>query len=632
LATELEQYLDLKGIEYRGDLQLNLLTCPACKRDEWSCYINNDEESEKYTLWDCKKASCNAKGNLNQFKKLMGDRVQRAPIQRIISGGPIPSMRHVPKMEPIPNIDRAAQLLRDSPEIVDWFVENFRWDEETLFRMKVGLGDAYVHLEDKNENGQRVSGRYPCVWYPSFEDGLCSMVKYRTLPGQPRGFGNVSGRPLPLYNGDVLKTNPGYVVIVEGEKNALTLLSLGEPNVIGIPGAGLAKPEWAESLKSIPTKYVIYDTDLAGRTGMGTLIEKMGGTGWVCVDLGKFTYAEYGEDEQGVFQTDHPGKDITEWVVSGKTYEDFQTLLATAAVNNLSARDLLEMGDDSLDLKIISHEELLDRPKREFVVDGLLPEGGIAIMVGPPGGGKSTVSKQMVMSISRGQQVLGREVKQGSVLFIELDEPISWTRDTLISMGVKFGEDPIHLVEDIDKNTVFAGIRKALKRDKSIRLVVVDTMNKVLGVDDINSYSEMDPALEKFRNIVKAFPHVSVLILHHAKKMGGSLGSTAIDSNADIILNIEMDTNLAMVSNMWSSKARVCAMVPKTALKFDATTQLYRILTKEELSALKGEKKTAEVAPGIPMVVSKRAKEMNAAKALVQAERDAKQIEEVPEP
>src|SRR6202000_2827062 len=95
------------------------------------------------------------------------------------------------------------------------------------------------------------------------------------------------------------------------------LLSLGEENVVGVPGAGLGKVEWADKISKVRTKYIVFDNDAAGREGADNFIASIGGSGCTNIDLGRLVKA-----------TGTEGKDITDWVNTGKTLEDFKALLA----------------------------------------------------------------------------------------------------------------------------------------------------------------------------------------------------------------------------------------------------------------------------------------------------------------
>src|SRR2546425_613635 len=70
-----------------------------------------------------------------------------------------------------------------------------------------------------------------------------------------------------LYGWERVLANPEQIVICEGEFDRLVLESRGFAAVISTGGALTFRPEWAEVLREIPTLFVCFDHDDAGREG-----------------------------------------------------------------------------------------------------------------------------------------------------------------------------------------------------------------------------------------------------------------------------------------------------------------------------------------------------------------------------
>ena len=62
--------------------------------------------------------------------------------------------------------------------------------------------------------------------------------------------------------------------------------------------------------------------------------------------------------------------------------------------------------------------ELDNLPKREFIVEGLIDRGGYSLLFGPSSVGKSLAMLDLGLSLARGADWHGRQVRQGAVLYI----------------------------------------------------------------------------------------------------------------------------------------------------------------------------------------------------------------------
>jgi hypothetical protein len=114
----------------------------------------------------------------------------------------------------------------------------------------LGLSDrktssvSAVRMPYRDAMGKEVSARYRCA-----------------ATGDHR-FRWTQGSKVLLYGLDRLDRNVGYVHLVEGDSDAQTLWFHGEP-ALGVPGATVWKPEWAERLDGL-TVYVWREPDKAG--------------------------------------------------------------------------------------------------------------------------------------------------------------------------------------------------------------------------------------------------------------------------------------------------------------------------------------------------------------------------------
>src|SRR5207302_2870448 len=67
----------------------------------------------------------------------------------------------------------------------------------------------------------------------------------------------------------------------------------------------------------------------------------------------------------------------------------------------------------------------------EYLVDGLLPSRSIALVVGDSGLGKSPLLYQMGLCVAAGVPFLGKQVRQGKVLYMDFENGLRESNDLI---------------------------------------------------------------------------------------------------------------------------------------------------------------------------------------------------------
>jgi hypothetical protein len=177
-----------------------------------------------------------------------------------------------------------------------------------------------------------------------------------------------------------------------------------------------------------------------------------------------------------------------------------------------------------------------------FVIDGLLTQGGFSILAGKPKSGKSSLSRCEAVRVAKGAPFLDRDTTKGEVILISLEDPRNHTDNCLKSLGYDPKTDArIHIVEKVSPHldATITAIRDALLQMPDVRLVIVDTLAKMLRVSDLNDYMPTLRAVEQLHNLARQFPHVHIQGLAHCKKVktddpfDSLLGSTALRGEPD---------------------------------------------------------------------------------------------------
>ena len=100
------------------------------------------------------------------------------------------------------------------------------------------------------------------------------------------------------------------------------------------------------------------------------------------------------------------------------------------ALQGGNAAAVTSITDRKFGLAFVSLADLLNEPDEavQYVVHDLLPAGGTSLLAGKPKAGKSTLARCLALCVARGDNWLGRECRQGTVLYLGLEEKRSEVR------------------------------------------------------------------------------------------------------------------------------------------------------------------------------------------------------------
>ncbi len=186
--------------------------------------------------------------------------------------------------------------------------------------------------------------------------------------------------------------------------------------------------------------------------------------------------------------------------------------------------------------------DLLDEPdeKTSWLLDGILPSSGFSTVVGKPKAGKSTWARNLSLKVARGETFMGRDVEQGGVVYLALEEKRAEVRKHFKKMGA-FGDEEIYIYASTAPEDALVQIRKVAEEKKPV-LLIIDPLFRLARVKDGNDYVQVTNALEPLLSLARE-TGTHVLVVHHAGKgdrTGGDsiLGSTAIHGSVDTAIFI----------------------------------------------------------------------------------------------
>ena len=184
------------------------------------------------------------------------------------------------------------------------------------------------------------------------------------------------------------------------------------------------------------------------------------------------------------------------------------------------------------DPRLISGAELFEGPlpERQDIIEELLPAGAIVALGGGAGVGKSTISRQMTISLTTGSPFLGRKViAQGPVLVVSAEEGRLKIRRGLEDVATEEGVDLEALKQNlfvVARETPLALSRESdaefierIAAEVKPRLIIFDSAALVLGVD-LNSAVEVVQVQAWLMRLITILDGGSILLISHTRKKG----------------------------------------------------------------------------------------------------------------
>lgn len=279
-------------------------------------------------------------------------------------------------------------------------------------------------------------------------------------------------------------------------------------------------------------------------------------------------------------------------------------------------------------LEVLSMTELYDSSfePRVPVVDGLL-NSGTYIFAGAPKVGKSFFMAQLAYHVAMGVPLWDYPVRQGSVLYLALEDDYARLQQRLAMMFGDESTDKLYLA--VKSKTIKDGLAEQMeyfvKEHKDARLIIIDTLQRIRESDGDkmsygSDYDNMTP-LKEFSDKTG----VAIIVVHHTRKMAaddvcetisgtnGLLGAvdgalilykkkrTSSEATLDIIGRDQQEQELTLERDLetcvWKKvKAETDLFVPKV----DEVLELIsHFITKENPSWEGTSSELIEVVPGL---------------------------------
>jgi AAA domain len=184
-----------------------------------------------------------------------------------------------------------------------------------------------------------------------------------------------------------------------------------------------------------------------------------------------------------------------------------------------------------------------------YLIKGLLPRQGLAVIWGPPKSGKSFVSFDLAMCIALGRDYRGRRVRQGGVIYLAVEGGAGFARRVEAwrrrHLDRHYAAVPFHLLDvPLDLVAEHAALITAIHEQVADppAAVFVDTLNRALGGGDENSAADMGKLIHAADALHTAFGCLVVLVHHCGINNTRPRGHTSLAGANDVQISVSKDS------------------------------------------------------------------------------------------
>ncbi len=332
----------------------------------------------------------------------------------------------------------------------------------------------------------------------------------------------------------------GYLVLCNGEPSVVVAQHFGVPAACITGGGERRLPD--DLLTQLKESYsgdvfVVLDADVKGNKAAPDLTQQLVDAGFTSRHL----YLPLGH-----------GGDLADFCA---LYED-QTIKQLPQLSSSSPGLSKKIESRSL-WRLIPADEIIERPPIRWLLDGKIPEGGLSVLYGRSGSGKSFLTLMWALMIAQQRTVI-YVAPEGSYQERLRAWQIHHNYDPLGQLF--FFEQIVHLTDPDQLNTFID-----LVLPSQPAMIVFDTLAWVMTGDE-NKQEDMQKLMEACLKIQET-TGAAVLLVHHTNKAGTYRGSSVLHGAADAMMEVENDDGVIKLTSFKG----------KESGEFD--TEYYRQLT-----------------------------------------------------
>lgn len=195
--------------------------------------------------------------------------------------------------------------------------------------------------------------------------------------------------------------------------------------------------------------------------------------------------------------------------------------------------------------QVVAREQFLDAPPAKWLIKHVLQEdpGGVAVIYGASGSGKSFMALDMAAAILQGQPWRGRKTHQGAVIYV-CAEGAGGFRNRLRAYEQQHGATlPIGVIPNapnmLDASHVKLMLAAVAEFGPAV-LIIFDTLAQVTPGGDENASATMTMAVNNCRRVAKAIGATCMLVHHSGKDIEkGARGHSSLKAAVDTELCVQ---------------------------------------------------------------------------------------------
>jgi len=546
---ETESYLREKNFEFkRARDQYCLRICPICNDEKWHFYISESG------VWTCHK--CQAKGNLYQLKKHMGDVTDNSNDVKSLPQV-IGKSAEVRPLDVVEHMKHHEDLLKN-PGTMRYLTAERGFNEDTIKYFKLGL-----KKEDKTN----------WLLIPHFSGDRLVNIKYRSLPPAEKAFKREPGCPSILFNQDCLKDGFTEIFLCESETDAMSLWKNDFKNVVASTcGAGSFLPEWHQALEGIEEIYICFDPDEAGQKGSQAVANRLG------FERCKNIVLPAGQDLNDFFKT-HSKDDFLKLALQAKRF----TIPSISSIGETISKLQTDFRDRPQRTGILTPWDNVNRHIKSF------EPGDLIILSAIPKTGKTTFALNIAyhntqqnipclfyclemrperLLVKILSMVLDREIDAGNKE--EVTKAINEARGTIEQLPLYFG----YSYKRTDLDFVLNTIRSAVKRF-DILFVTFDNLHFLVR-DLRNTTQQVALVTQSFKLLAEEL-EIPIMLIAQPRKTNPNDIMTMIDLKDSASIGADADQIIILHRRRIESKHDViheelmATYEPETLVRIEAS-------------------------------------------------------------
>ena len=181
----------------------------------------------------------------------------------------------------------------------------------------------------------------------------------------------------------------------------------------------------------------------------------------------------------------------------------------------------MQQATDPSYMHVISLNELYEQvyDSRPPLIDGLLCSGTY-LFVGEPKLGKSFLMAQLAYQVSLGRPLWGYNVRQGTVLYLALEDEYRRLQERLFRMFGVEGTDELYFATSVRQlgGGLQAQLDRFVRDHPNTKLIIIDTLQKVReNGGDRYSYASDYDIVSQLKNFADQHG-ICLLLVHHTRK------------------------------------------------------------------------------------------------------------------